>query len=131
VWDGKKIYKCQNEFKYHIWPASQPILSLASELIRLKTVVSGLFRNGLWETWNRLFRSFHNSTESLKFSYCTGWTYYGRNLNDLTNQYTFNVDNPGVIAICWSPLVISFYTKIFPFKQKSSPLSKNLWLNRL
>jgi hypothetical protein len=27
-------------------------------------------------------------------------TYYGRNLNHLTNQYTFNVDNPWVIAIC-------------------------------
>jgi hypothetical protein len=61
----------------------------------------------------------HNSTESLKFSYCTGWTYYGRNLIDLTNQYTFNVDNPWVIAICWSPLIISFQ-----FTQKSSPLKE-------
>jgi hypothetical protein len=26
--------------------------------------------------------------------------HFRRNLNDLTNQYTFNVDNPWVIAIC-------------------------------
>ena len=68
-----------------------------------------------------LYRSFHNSTESLKFSFCTGWTYYGRNLSDLTNQYTFNVDSPWVIAICLisSYHIISIYTKMFPFKKNS------------
>jgi hypothetical protein len=42
-----KVYQLVRSFKflpYYVQPA------LTSELIQLKTVVSGLFRNGLWVT---------------------------------------------------------------------------------
>jgi len=85
-----------------LFPLLFNILPLVGTPLLITHRYSPLVSQFNWERLLRLcvvFRSFHNSTESLKFSYYTDWTYYGR--YNLTSQYTFNVDNPWAIAICW------------------------------
>jgi len=73
----------------HGWSRSD---SITHDSNQMKTAISGLHRNG------SVFSGFHSSIISYKFSYYTDLTYYGR--YDHTSQYTFNVDNAWVIAIC-------------------------------